>query len=407
MPSFLKLIRLPNLLIMSFTQYMIHFCVFMPINLVMKHNIDFGLFDPRAFPETDFSLLVLSTVLIGAAGYIINDYFDVRIDELNRPATNMVGKTVKRRVAIVMHTTFNVIGVMIGFWLSYKYHIFRIGAIIFITAPALLWFYSTSLKRQLLVGNLVIALLTGMVPLIAALFEKQYLVNYFTDPANDFPLYFLQRSVNSLQHEMHVALFVGLFAFLVSLLREIIKDTEDYEGDLAYGCKTLPITAGIARTKLIIAGLCAVVVAVLGWIQFDQQISSKVNVPIYVKQDVEGIRVALVDTVSSQRYEGVTSPDGTANIRVPELCTYKTEINGLAPVIVSAPEADRDWKSFFYFVFLLQLPVVYLAYRAMTAKGKKDWHFSSILVKIIMVAGVSYLFLYTYDIPALIHAFLL
>lgn len=401
MLPFLRLIRLPNLLIMAFTQYMVRWCVFMPLHQVMKHNIGLGLFDPKVMPELDFFLLVLSTVLIGAAGYIINDYFDVRIDEVNRPATNLVGKTIKRRVAIVLHTSFNVIGVLLGAWLSWKYGIFRIGALIYVSAPALLWFYSTTLKRQALVGNLVIALLSGLVPLVAALFEKQHIVNYLKDPLNDFPVTFLNASSNSIMLEMRVSLLVGLFAFLVSLLREIIKDTEDYEGDLEYGCKTLPINIGIARTKWIMAGICTVVVLALGWIEVDQQIGNKVTVPVYVKQDTPGIPVVLIETGSNERHSAVTGPDGTANFHLAGGHTYRAEIEGLQPVEIKAPEAEKDWKSFLYFLVLLQLPLLYLAYRINTAKGKSDWRFCSLFVKIVMVAGICYLFLYTYDLRSL------
>lgn len=335
MIPFLKLIRWPNLLIMAFTQYMVRWCLFAPVNSLMKSDIGYGPMDTQLMPELDFFLLVLSTIMIGAAGYIINDYFDVRIDEVNRPSTNLVGKMIKRRVAIAAHTTFNVLGVLIGAWLSYKYHIFRVGVLIYITAPALLWFYSTNLKRQFLIGNVVIALLSGLVPLIVALFEKQNIVNYIISGENNIPQMIREQSANYLLTDMHVAFVLGLFAFIISLLREIIKDVEDYEGDLEYGCKTMPIVIGIARTKIVLAGITAAVIAGIGWLQYGQIGSS-------------------------------------------------------------------DWVSFSYFTVFLQLPLVYLIYRMFTSKGKSDWRFASTLVKIIMVAGISFLFLYAHEMHNLI-----
>src|SRR4051812_24932775 len=104
MLAFLKLIRFPNLLIMAFTQYMVRWFLLIPTLELKKHDLDYSILNVQ-MTEFDFFLLVLSTVMIGAAGYIINDYFDVRIDGVNRPDTNLVGKQIKRRVAMGMHMT--------------------------------------------------------------------------------------------------------------------------------------------------------------------------------------------------------------------------------------------------------------------------------------------------------------
>lgn len=164
-------------------------------------------------------LLVFATVLITSAGYLINDYYDVKIDYINRPDRVMVGKALKRRWVIILHTVLNVLGVAIGFWLSIE-----IGVINFIAA-FMLWLYSNQLKRMPLIGNLTIALLTG-----ASLF----LVGQ----------YFQERG--------YLILCYAVFAAFITLIREIIKDMEDLKGDLRFGCKTLPIVFGIAKTKWII-----------------------------------------------------------------------------------------------------------------------------------------------------------
>jgi 4-hydroxybenzoate polyprenyltransferase len=328
MIAFFRLIRLPNLLIMAFTQYMVRWCLLIPVLELKAHDMDYSLLKVQ-MSELDFFLLVLSTVMIGAAGYIINDYFDIRIDSVNRPSTNVVGKEIKRRVAMGAHMTINFIGAGLGIYLSWKYNFFRVGSFLFVTAPALLWFYSTNLKRQFLIGNLVIALLSGILPMVGILFEIPNIYRAFPE--------FVENGYLNLSDVLHVTQAIALFAFVITLLREIIKDVEDYEGDMEYGCKTMPIVIGIARTKFVLTFILAIVVFSLGWLQYLQL-------------------------------------------------------------------GAEEWSSLIYFTLLLQLPLVYLGYRILTAKGKQDWRFTSVLVKLIMVAGISFLFLYAHQIHALILA---
>ncbi len=312
---------------MAFTQYMVRWCLLIPIMELKRHDLDYSLLNVQ-MTEFDFFLLVLATVMIGAAGYIINDYFDVRIDGVNRPDTNLVGKKIKRRVAMGAHMTINFIGAGLGIYLSWKYNYFRVGASLFIATPALLWIYSTNLKRRFLIGNFVIALLSAIVPLIVVLFEIPNIHAAFPE--------LVSAGYLSLSYVFRFTLIIALFAFIVTLIREIIKDVEDYEGDMEYGCKTMPIVIGIARTKIVLAAISAIVIAGIGWLQYLQFIA-------------------------------------------------------------------KEWSSFTYFTLLLQVPLLYLAYRALTAKGKKDWHFCSVLVKIIMVAGISFLFLYAHQVYNLIE----
>ncbi|GAB4135248.1 MAG: geranylgeranylglycerol-phosphate geranylgeranyltransferase [Bacteroidia bacterium] len=328
MLDFLKLIRFPNLLILAFTEYMLRWFLIKPVLELKRVDIGFSVLE-NAITETDFFLFSLSTVMIAAAGYIINDYFDVRIDDINRPSTNVVGKTIKRRVAMGAHMVINILGCGIGIWLSYKYDLLKVGSFIYITVPALLWFYSTNLKKQFLIGNIVIALITGLIPIMVMLFELTSI--YKANPE------LVQGGLLNLSDVYSVGKMYALFAFVISLLREIIKDAEDYEGDMAYGGKTAPIVLGIAKTKMLITGIAAVMMALIGYIQFLQQ-------------------------------EG------------------------------------KDWMSFGYFTVLLQLPFVYLIYRINTAKGKNDWRISSLIVKLIMIAGVSYLFVYASGIYEIIAA---
>lgn len=201
--ALLRLTRFWNLVIIGLAQY------FTAGFLISSA----ALFDAKLL------LLSVSTVLIAAAGYIINDYYDVKIDLINKPERVVIGKSIARRFAILFHTALSFSGVVIGFLISWK-----IGVINFLSA-FLLWLYSNYLKRQPFVGNLTVALLTGLsIELINVLFE-----------------------VNN-----QLVIIYALFAFFMTLIREIIKDMEDLKGDNSFGCKTLPIIWGIRKTKLLV-----------------------------------------------------------------------------------------------------------------------------------------------------------
>ncbi|MCG8307321.1 MAG: geranylgeranylglycerol-phosphate geranylgeranyltransferase [Cytophagales bacterium] len=209
--GFLKLTRFPNLIIIGLTQY------FSVIFLV-------------AYPETwmdkiyDIKLLLLSssTILIAAAGYIINDYYDVKIDYINKPEKVVVGKLVKRRIVLVSHAALNILGIATGLYLSIK-----VGIINFF-AGFLLWIYSNQLKRMPFIGNLAIAFLTGLAILVVAVYY---------------------------QRNFSLVLNYAIFAFSINLVREVIKDMEDLRGDLRFGSKTLPIVWGLRKTKYFLYGL--------------------------------------------------------------------------------------------------------------------------------------------------------
>jgi 4-hydroxybenzoate polyprenyltransferase len=206
--------------------------------------------------ELQFFFLSLSTVMIAAAGYIINDYFDVRIDKVNKPERMVIDKGIKRRVAIGAHTVISVLAILIGFWIS---HIAGNWKLVFlhIFCALGLWFYSTTFKRKFFIGNLVIAVFTAFVPLIVGIYE---LVPYHTSNFSEY-----QTTVQSIWTPVFA---ISFFAFITTLLREIIKDIEDMEGDKEYGCKTMPIVIGVNSTKWFIIALCSGTIICLLYIQF-------------------------------------------------------------------------------------------------------------------------------------------
>jgi 4-hydroxybenzoate polyprenyltransferase len=207
--SFVRLTRAWNLIIIVFAQYFTAY--FLAKADVLR---DINLF-----------LLSLSTVLIAAGGYVINDYYDVKIDFINNPDRVVVGKTIHRRFVILFHIALCMLGVTIGLMISWKL------ALVNIFSVAVLWFYSNLLKRLPFIGNFTVALLTGAsIAIIIFLYH-----------------------VNT-----GLILVYAVFAFFMTLVREIIKDMEDMKGDNTYGCKTLPIVWGIRKTKATLYVIIAV-----------------------------------------------------------------------------------------------------------------------------------------------------
>ncbi|MEN8157015.1 MAG: geranylgeranylglycerol-phosphate geranylgeranyltransferase [Bacteroidota bacterium] len=310
MRSILRLVRLPNLAIIAATQYAMRYLIMEPLLPAEQFELQLG--------EVQFFLLVLSTVFIAAAGYIINDYFDTRTDLINKPARVVVGVEVGRRVAMILHATLNIFGVAIGIYLGFFIDLPALS-IVFLLATGLLWFYSTNYKRQFLVGNLSVAFLTGLVPLMVVLFEIPLLNRIY---GQEMLLHHV--SFN------YIFAWVGgfsFFAFLTTLIRELIKDTEDFEGDAVYGMKTVPIVLGIKWTRVVVVVLIVMTLFML----------------IYLLQ----------------KY-----------------------------IIFSVEPAD--YLSLGYFVLLLLIPLLLLAIQMIAARNKKDFHRASRLIKLIMLTGILY-----------------
>jgi 4-hydroxybenzoate polyprenyltransferase len=222
--------------------------------------------------ELAFLLLVVSTVFIAAAGYVINDYHDVKADRINQPGRVVIDDQVSRRMAMLMHLILNTIGVMLGVVFSIYYGVPWM-ILIFAGSPVLLWFYSIRLKHRLLIGNLAISFLTGTVPLLVILFEYPLLARKYAD----YPAFSSQGLP---------ALFVWIaafafFAFMTNLIREIIKDAEDYAGDKESGSKTIPIRFGFKATNLIVMGLSLLTVFFLGYF-FLVHLKDKISLAYYL-----------------------------------------------------------------------------------------------------------------------------
>lgn len=233
MRYFFRLIRPANLLIIAATMY----------SLAWYFDSIFLLSDKQShLASLDFFLLVFSTVLIAGAGNIINDYFDIKADRVNRPDRIIISKHIKRRWAILLHWMINLVAFTIAIYLSYRNNTFWY-VFIHLLSINLLWYYSMQLKRTLVIGNIVIALLTALVPILVGIFYNQQVQG--NELTNTFPFDLF----NTHQYPIYLGFSLGIFAFILNWTREIIKDIEDIEGDKMIKARTIPIVWGVRNTK--------------------------------------------------------------------------------------------------------------------------------------------------------------
>ena len=308
--SISSLVRLPNLLIIAFTQYAMRYLIMEPMLPSDSFELQFG--------ELQFALLVFSTMMIAAAGYIINDYFDTRADLINKPKRVVVGVSISRKEAMILHMILNIIGVGLGVYLA-----FYIGlpslSLVFVMSTGLLWFYSTNYKKQFLVGNLIVAFLTALVPMMVVLFEIPLLNREYGEV--------MIRYDSNFSYLFAWVSAFSFFAFMTTLIREIVKDAEDLEGDNAYGMKTVPIVLGTFWTRVLVVGLILLTLAALIFLLFKY---------IFYSDD------------------------------------------------------PPDYISLAYFTGLLLLPLIGLAIQVLIAGDKRAYHRASTLIKLIMLFGILY-----------------
>ncbi len=226
--SFLKLIRYQNLLMLAFMQLIFRYIFFKFQNI------------PLALADWQYGLLVLSTILIAAGGYVINNIFDQNTDTINKPSNVIVGKTISETNAYNLYIGLTVTGVAIGFYLSNV--IVKPGfASIFILIAATLYLYATSLKQMMIIGNVIVALLLSFSVVIIGIFDL-------------FPTIH-EGNQQQLGVVFSILLDYALFTFFLNFIREIVKDLEDVDGDYNQGMNTLPIAIGKSRTAKIVFGL--------------------------------------------------------------------------------------------------------------------------------------------------------
>ncbi len=225
MLHFLNLVRWKNLILIALVQTLIKYALFEPFGIDITLN------------NWQFSLLVLATLFIAAAGNVINDIYDIETDLVNKPSKVLVGKNISEKVALNLFIVLNILGVSLGFYLANTIDKSGFSAV-FVIISALLYIYASYLKQTLLIGNIVISALVAMSIIIVGLFDL-------------LPAITAQNQQTQLTI-FKILLDYALFAFIINLLREMVKDIEDIDGDYKAEMKTLPIIIGRERaTKLV------------------------------------------------------------------------------------------------------------------------------------------------------------
>ena len=226
MISILNLIRWKNLLLIALVQILIKYALLEQFEVVRFTLNDFG-----------FGLLVLSTLCIAAAGNIINDIYDVETDLVNHPDRVLIGNSISEKKAFSLYIILTMVGVGLGFYLSNL--VGRSGfSALFVIISALLYIYATYLKQTTLIGNIVISLLVAMSLLIVGLFE---LLPVITEQNRETQLTFFK-----------IIFDYAIFAFIINLMREMVKDIEDINGDYKAEMKTLAIVIGRERALKVV-----------------------------------------------------------------------------------------------------------------------------------------------------------
>lgn len=240
MLKYLRLVRIFNLLIIMLSQILIRYCLILPA-FKAEYFIT-GVF-PKYLSDFNFILLLASTILIAAAGYIINDYFDIYIDHINKPGKNSIGISISKIKAKYIYFILNILGIISGFYVAIQISKPVIGLLPLFSAVSL-WMYSSYYKRRLLAGNIIISFLCALSILIVGLYEPEFYRNFI------------------------YLIWFAISAFLLSMIRELIKDMEDVDGDELSQCKTAPIIFGIYKTKIIVAIIIAALAVYISFILY-------------------------------------------------------------------------------------------------------------------------------------------
>lgn len=314
--SYFRLIRSFNLIMIVFTLYMVRFYFIIPALNFFNFSLQ--------VKEPVFALFALSFTFIAAGGYIINDYYDVAIDKINNtPGKVIIGNTVSARSALINYMILSGCGLITGAWSCYKAGV-PLLELLFVFYVIGLWFYSYKLKLTFFWGNMLVAVFLGLVPLASAYIELQ------ADKSNpESP----DSIIDSLQSGAYA---IALFAFLSTLIREMVKDIEDMEGDRMAGARTMPVVWGIDRVKISVQVLVLVMMALLGVFQ------------------------------------------------------YYAWTSGWHPTA-------------YYVLILIQIPCLIILWKIQKASSQKQFHRVSIWLKTVMITGICYLFVFSYQCYAMLQ----
>lgn len=243
MKAYVHILRPANLIIVAVTQFLIQHLVLVPA--FEQANLS------PALDLVHFGLLALSTVLIAASGYVINDIIDYEIDKVNKPEKLFINRLIPMQTAKIYYWSLVAIGFFISLYLAI--YIENLPLLSLYPAAVLLLFcYSKYFKQRVLIGNIVVSIFCAFVAGIVWFAERHtYAELWENDP-------------NAAQYLQFILAFYLIFAFLSTMFREIVKDVEDTEGDRLYECRTLPIVYGVQVSKVVAAIFGLLLVAFLG-----------------------------------------------------------------------------------------------------------------------------------------------
>jgi 4-hydroxybenzoate polyprenyltransferase len=283
MKYFLKLIRAKNLLIIFMTMIGVAF-------YLMKSNS----FQKVDFHYLDYFLLIFSTMIIAAAGNVINDYFDVKADRINKPEKVIISKFMKPRWAILWHWTFNLVAFLIAVYLSVKYQTL-IFVFVHLLSINLLWFYSVQLKRKLIISNLIIAFLTALVPLLSVWYFK--VLNESSIPFSPY-----REESWSTYLDYTFIYFLAICAFIQNFAREINKDIHDIQGDLVTHVKSLPMKIGKEKAAYLTIILIQIplILFIFGYYLFDWFQVNKVTMILLLLSGAVNFTSALLYIIKKE-----------------------------------------------------------------------------------------------------------
>lgn len=246
MKDILRLVRWSNVLFIGALVWVMEKWVATPILV----QAAFG----EQLPEYLLWLLMAGTMLVAAGGYVENDYFDIKIDRINRPDEVIITRSISKETAVRLSWILNLIGFVCGLTVAIALRSISVG-IVFMMVPGLLWFYSASYKRLFMIGNLIISFLASLTPLLVAMSNIALLEHRYE---TILPYTTLTRDLY-----MWLGGF-ALFAFLLTWIREIIKDIQDQMGDRELECHTMPVIWGEKWTKVFVTGLIILTLAIIG-----------------------------------------------------------------------------------------------------------------------------------------------
>jgi len=262
MRTVFNMLRVPNLLIIAFTFLLLRYFVFIPVYSAYSISSGMG--------SQQYLLMIVSTILIAASGFVSNDYFDTITDSVNKPHKQYIGIKLKAGSVLTIAALFSILGSLLAIWLTVLNQSL-IPAILLLTALLVTWWYAMRLKKSFVWGNVAVCMMSAGTIAMAWIIENQY------SQTPDQPFRIITGIITA----------ISIIALLLSFAREIIKDIEDIEGDRLINCRSLPIVKGIPFTKSIVFLVTGITIILVMIVQFYLLEFSKLPAVIWLLASVE------------------------------------------------------------------------------------------------------------------------